>query len=56
MFKLEIKDETEAEALISQNLTCHIAGIIYKVEEFRSPVSVQQCWNSQSFGHLAKNM
>ena len=53
-FKLEIKDEAEAEALIikdeaeaetliSQNLTCHITGIIYKVEEFRSPVSVQQC-------------
>ena len=36
MFKLEIKDEAEAEALISQNLTCHITGIIYKVEEFRS--------------------
>ena len=50
MFKLEIKDEAEAEALILQNLTCHITGIIYKVEEFRSPVSVQQCWNCQSFG------
>ena len=54
MFKLEIKDEAEAETLISQNLTCHITGIIYKVEEFRSPVSVQQCWNCQSFGHSAK--
>ena len=54
MFKLEIKDEAEAEALISQNLTCHITGIIYKVEEFRSPVSVQQCWNSQNFGHSEK--
>ena len=52
MFKLEIKDE--AEAHISQNLTCHITGIIYKVEEFRSPASVQQCWNCQSFGHSAK--
>ena len=54
MFELEIKDEAEAEALISQNLTCHITGIIYKVEEFRSPVSVRQCWNCQSFGHSAK--
>ena len=54
MFKLEIKDEAEAEALISQHLTCHITGIIYKVEEFRSPVSVKQCWNCQSFGHSAK--
>ena len=44
MFKLEIKE----------NLTCHITGIIYKVEKFRSPVSVQQCWNCQSFGHSAK--
>ena len=42
MFKLEIKDEAEAETLISQNLTCHISGIIYKVEEFQCPVSVQQ--------------
>ena len=42
------------EALISQNLTCHTTGIIYKVEEFRSPVSLQQCWNCQSFGHSAK--
>ena len=54
MFKLEIQDEAEAEALISQNLTCHITGIIYKVEEFRSPVSVQQCWHCQSFGHSAE--
>ena len=54
MFNLEIKDEAEAEALISQNLACHITGIIYKVEEFRSPVSVQLCWNCQSFGHSAK--
>ena len=37
IFKLEIKDE--AEALISQNLACHITGIIYKVEEFRSQYS-----------------
>ena len=54
MFKLGIKDEVEAGALISQNLTCHITGIINKVEEFRSPVSVQQCWNCQSFGDSAK--
>ena len=38
-----MKDEAEAEALISQNLTCHITGIIYKVEEFPSPITVQQC-------------
>ena len=52
--KSEIKDEAEAEALISQNLTCHTTSIIYKVEELWSPVSVQQCWNWQNFGHSAK--
>ena len=46
----------EAEALISRNLTCNITGIIYKVEEFRSSVSVQQCWNCQSFGHSANRV
>ena len=54
IFKLEIKDDTKAEALITENLTCPIAGIIYRVEEFRTPISVQQCWNCQSFGHSAK--
>ena len=51
MFKLEIKDDTEVEALITENLTCPMTGIIYRVEEFRTPISVQQCWNCQNFGH-----
>ena len=54
IFKLEIKDDTEAEALITENLTCPITGIIYRVEEFRTPISVQQCWNCESFGHSAR--
>ena len=54
MFKLDIKDEAEAVALISQNLTCQITGIIYKMEEFRSPISVQHCWNCQNFGDSEK--
>ena len=36
MFKLETKDEAEVEVLMSQNPTCHITGIIYKVEETQS--------------------
>ena len=48
MFKLETKDDTEAEALITENLTCPITGIIYRVEEFRTPISVKQCWNCQT--------
>ena len=54
IFQLEITDPTEAEALISQNLVYNVTGIVYKVEEFRAPISVMQCYNCQSFGHLAK--
>ena len=55
IFQLEINDPTEAEALISQNLACNVTGIVYKVEEFRQPISVSQCLNCQNFGHSAKN-
>ena len=34
---------------------CNVTDIVYKVEEFRKPVSVTQCFNCQSFGHSAKN-
>ena len=54
IFKLAIQDDTEAEALISENLTCPVTGIIYRVEEFHTPISVQQCYNCQCFGHTAK--
>ena len=56
IFRLEINDPTEAEALHSQNLVCQVTGIVYKVEEFRSPVSVTQCYSCQSFGHSAKTV
>ena len=39
MFKLEIKDDTEAEVRITENLTCPITGIIYRVGEFCAPIS-----------------
>ena len=32
-----------------------LPSIVYEAEELRSPVSVTQCYNCQSFGHLAKN-
>ena len=54
MFQIELSGSAEAEALISNNLTCPQTGIIFKVEEFRSPISVQQCYNCQHFGHSAK--
>ena len=55
MFQLEISDPAEAEALISQNLMCNVTGIVYKVEEFRQPISVRQCFNCQCVGHSAQN-
>ena len=55
MFQIELSNSAEAEALISNNLTCPQTGIIFKVEEFRAPISVQQCYNCQHFGHSAKN-
>ena len=55
LFCTEYNDPAEAEALISQNLVCQLTGIVYKVEEFRSPLSVRQCFNCESLGHSAKN-
>ena len=40
--------------IIGDNPHCPITGIIYKVEEFRTPISVQQCYNCQCLGHSAK--
>ena len=34
MFKLEIKDGAETEAVTTENLICPIPGITYKVENF----------------------
>ena len=56
IFKLEVSDPAEAEALVSQNLMCNVTGIVYQVEEFRRPISVTQCFNCQSFGHSAKKL
>ena len=55
IFQLELSDPAEAEALLSQNLMCNVTGIVYKVEEFRQPVSVRQCFNCQCFGHSTQN-
>ena len=54
IFRLKDSDPAEVEALISQNLVCHVTGIVYKVKEFRAPISVMQCYNCQCFGHSAK--
>ena len=33
LFRLQISDPTEAEALISKNLICQVTDIVYKVED-----------------------
>ena len=55
MFQIGFSDPAEAEAIISNNITCPQTGIIFKVQEFHSPISVRQCYNCQNFGHSAKN-
>ena len=42
MFQIELRDPAEAEAIISNNITCPQTGIIFKVQEFRAPISVWQ--------------
>ena len=55
MFQIELSDPAEAEAIISNKITCPQTEIIFKVEEFRALISVQQCYNCQNFGRSAKN-
>ena len=50
IFQLKITDLAEAEALLSQNLLCNVIGIVYKMEEFRAPISIMQCYNCPCFG------
>ena len=55
MCQLKISDPAKAEALLSQNLMCNVTEIVYKVEEFRQPVLVRQCFNCQCFSQSAQN-
>ena len=41
MFQFKLKDPAEAEAIISENLMCPQARIVFKVGEFRAPISVR---------------
>ena len=52
MFQVELSDPAEAEAIISSNIICPQTGIIFNVEEFRAPISVQQCYNRQNLCYL----
>ena len=54
---IEIKcaDPIQAEALISGGFISQKTGIIFKVEEFRTTPSIQQCFKCQGFGHKAPN-
>ena len=53
--KINCDDLKQAEELISGGLICQKTGIIFKVEEFRTTPSIQQCFKCQGFGHKAPN-
>ena len=53
--KIKCDDPKEAEKFISGGFICQKTGIIFKVEEFRTTPSIQQCFKCQSFGHKAPN-
>ena len=53
--KIKYDDPKQAEALISRGFICQKTGIIFKVEEFRTAPSIQQCFKCQGFGHQAPN-
>ena len=53
--KIKFDNVKQAEALISGELICQKTGIIFKVEEFRTTPSIQQCFKWQGFGHKAPN-
>ena len=48
--KIKCDDPKQTEGFI-----CQKTGIIFKVEEFRTMPSIQQCFKCQGFGHKAPN-
>ena len=48
--KSKCDDTKQAEALISRGLVCQKTGIIFKVKEFRTTPSIQQCYKYQGLG------
>ena len=53
--KIKCDDPKQAEALISGGFICEKKGIIFKLEEFRTTPSIQQCFKCKGFGHKAPN-
>ena len=53
--KIKCDNVKQADALISGGLVCQKTDIIFKVEEFRTTPSIQQCFKCQDFGHKAPN-
>ena len=53
--KIKCDDPKQAEALILGGFICQKTGIIFKVEEFRTTPSIQQCFKFQDFRHKAPN-
>ena len=53
--KIKSDNPKQAEALIVAGLVCQKTGIIFRVEEFKTTLSILQCFKYQGFGHKAQN-
>ena len=53
--KIKCDDIKQAEAFVSGGLVYQKTGIIFKVDEFKTQPSIQQCFKCQGFGHKAPN-
>ena len=53
--KIKCDNPKQAEALTSGGFVCQKTCIIFKVEEFRTTPSIQQCFKCQGLGHKAPN-
>ena len=53
--KIKCDDPKQAEALISGGFISQKTGITFKVEEFRTTPSIQQCFKCQGFGNKSPN-
>ena len=53
--KIKSDKPKQAEALLSGGLVCQKTGIIFRVEESKTTLSILQCFKCQSFGHKALN-
>ena len=55
MFEIELSNPAEAEAIISDNITCPQTGLFSRWKSFVLPFQSNSVYNCQNFGHSAKS-